>query len=99
MLVTGCDNCSAFTTRFVSSPADVIALLADLHRILVFVPGTNSPNGIRLGQFFPNESKVARMVRLIRLRSDGRLNEEQAAIGAGKFNADFAATGRAAVLL
>ena len=65
VLVGGCDDGAALATGFVGFPSDFIILTADLHRLLVLVPGTDSPSGVGSSQLVADVSDVVWVIRRV----------------------------------
>ena len=85
MLVRRGNDGAPFPTRFVGAPANAIGPVANLHGLLVVMPGANLPNRRAVCQLLPD-------VEFDILESRGIKQEDvQPSVGAGAFQAEFRA--------
>ncbi len=76
------DDRTAFAALLIRRPAHCIALAADLHRILVFVPGANAPDRVVLGELVSDIGVVGSPQR-----ARAGENEEYTLVRAGRVHA------------
>ena len=94
--MASCNDGAAFAAGFVRPPTDLVLLLAGLHQPLIFVPGTDPPNGIALRQLVLNESDVLALVWSFWKRPDTGKDEEQAPKGTSRLHTKVTNAMRAA---
>src|SRR5205814_8446917 len=79
----GGDNSTPFAAFLIVGPAHLVGPVADLHGVLIVMPGADVPNGGAVGQLLPD------VEILIRVGLGIQEQDAQPSVGAGGFEAEL----------